>query len=231
MDEATFQAHAATLGVVLGDAQVERLWVLAERLVRWNRAVRLVGDARWETLIRLHLLDSLAASRQLRPEPGERVLDMGTGGGLPALPLAILYPEVEIWAVDSDRRKCAFVKTTAAALGLPRVKAVAARLEGRPDAEGLPGVEWVVSRAYRPLPHFLEAAWSYARRGGQAVALVGPAVLGPDGGKNRQGGVPAGEASTVPGWQLEAVDRYRLPGGDEQRGLLRYRRVSRETPP
>ena len=121
-----------------------------------------------------HLVDSLALLPEVRG--AATLLDMGSGAGLPGIPLAIALPSLEVTCCDTVAKKVAFVKAVAAELDL-RVRGVAARAEGKPEREGLPLAEVVVSRAFaepgalaaagRPLPGAWRAGARHpgARRG------------------------------------------------------------------
>src|ERR1700704_6099816 len=125
--------HAARLGITLGDAQLARLDQLGAALREGNRKVnltRITDPAEIETR---HFLDSLSAALPLldRLRQGEplRLIDVGSGGGMPGLPLKIAFPQLRVTLVESVRKKAAFLSETVAELGLSDVQVVALRAE------------------------------------------------------------------------------------------------------
>jgi 16S rRNA (guanine527-N7)-methyltransferase len=133
-----------------------RLAALAALLREWNAKLNLVSRADVENLERRHLAACLAPLKFLRLEPGATVLDVGTGGGLPGLPLAICYPQAKFLLVDSIGKKIRAVEDIAMRLGLNNVEARQAR------AESLTGqFDFVLGRAVAGLPEF--TGWVRAR--------------------------------------------------------------------
>lgn len=150
----------------------------------WNAKINVISRADVPNLYERHVLHSLALARGGWIHNGDRVLDIGCGGGFPVVPLAILMPEVHFTAVDSVGKKIRVVQGVASELGLSNVEARNCR------AESLDGCwDWVVSRAVAPLGSLLEwSAGLYSKgllslKGGdlgveieQAKAVYGPAV-------------------------------------------------------
>src|SRR5512138_571554 len=117
----------------------------ADRLLAWNRKVNLTAVTDPAELAEKHLVDSLV----LLPALGaaRTLLDVGSGGGLPGVPLACARRDLAVTCCDSVAKKVAFVKAVAADLGV-NVRGVVARAGGAPEAEGLPRADAVVSRAF-----------------------------------------------------------------------------------
>jgi len=133
-----------------------RLGELAALLREWNAKLNRVSPADVENLERRHLAACLAPLKFLRLEPGATILDVGTGGGLPGLTLAICYPQAKFLLVDSIGKKIRAVEDMANRLGLKNVEARQAR------AEALTGqFDFVLGRAVAALPEF--AGWVRAR--------------------------------------------------------------------
>ncbi|UHD18836.1 16S rRNA (guanine(527)-N(7))-methyltransferase RsmG [Thiocapsa bogorovii] len=117
---------AARLGVALDGAAHDRLLRLIALLGRWNRAYNLTAVRDPFEMVAKHLLDSLAVTPFLF---GDSILDLGTGAGLPGLPLAIVEPQRRFWLLDSNQKKLRFVRQAVLELRLHNVEAVHARIE------------------------------------------------------------------------------------------------------
>ncbi len=113
----------------LNDAQMRLFADLPPLYAEWNARVNLISRKDTEHFLERHLLHSLALTYFLRPNPGDRLLDIGTGGGFPGIPLAIRYPECQFHLVDSIGKKIKVVNEIAGELGLSNVKAEQARVE------------------------------------------------------------------------------------------------------
>ncbi len=169
-------------------------------LLKWQGRVRLVGRTDARTLAVVHLADALTVLPFLAHLPaGARVVDVGTGAGLPGIPLALARPDLVFELVEPDHRKAAFVKAAVAGLGLRGVRVHARRAEGRPAEEGIPTGDLVVSRAFRAPEGWLALARHYARPGGRVVAMM--AAQAPDD--------EAGLVALGAPWDLELVQVWR----------------------
>jgi 16S rRNA (guanine527-N7)-methyltransferase len=155
------------LGLAASPEQIERLLAFLGLLGKWNRVYNLTAIDRPAEMVRLHLLDSLAVSPYLG---GSRVLDVGTGAGLPGIPLAILDPQREFVLLDSNAKKTRFVTQAAIQLGLSKVRVVHARVEQFQDT---PGFDRVICRAFAALPDIVAQTRRLLRPGGIILALKG----------------------------------------------------------
>ena len=157
---------ARTLGLDLGDAQIDLLLAYMDWLHKWNKVYNLTALRHPDEMLSHHLIDSLTAVGPLQrhiasqrqqgalPQTGPvQVLDVGSGGGLPGVVLAICLPDVRVTCVDTVNKKAAFIQQVAVALRLPNLKGLHARVE---TVQG--GFDVVTSRAFASLVDF--TAWS-----------------------------------------------------------------------
>jgi 16S rRNA (guanine527-N7)-methyltransferase len=149
-----------------------------ELLLEKNAAINLTAAKTIEELRTRHLEDSLQLLALPEVQEAKTALDLGTGGGLPGIPLAIARPELRVTLVDATQKKVRAVQEFIEQLGLTNAVAVAGRAE-----EMAHEVAWrqrfdlVVARAFAPLPSLLEYAAPFCRMGGHLVAFQGPDVL------------------------------------------------------
>ena len=162
----------AQLGLELSPDAQRRLLAYADELLKWNEKVSLTTITRTDEVVDKHLLDSLAVVPEI--QGATHLLDLGAGAGLPGIPLAIALPGLRATLVDAVAKKVAFMKSGAVKGGVAdRVKALHVRAEGRPEKEGLPRVDLVISRAFMDVGPFLLLAREYLAPGGRVVAMLG----------------------------------------------------------
>lgn len=134
----------------LSENQITAFGSLQPLYTEWNSQINVISRKDIEALYERHVLHSLAIAKFIRFTPGTRILDVGTGGGFPGIPLAILFPEVKFHLVDSIGKKIKVVKAVAENLGLENVTAEQVRAEQIRQK-----FHFVVSRAVTRLPEFV----------------------------------------------------------------------------
>ena len=170
--------RAAAMGLALGGEAARRLSAYQALLEDWNTRVNLTGNASFDALLDMHLMDSLTplTVNGLLPD-GAAVIDVGSGAGLPGIPLAVLRPDLKITLLDSLGKRVKFLEAAIGALELKNVTAVHARAEDAAhDARYRERFDIALARAVAALPVLLELLLPFVRTGGKAVAYKGPSV-------------------------------------------------------
>jgi len=160
-------AGIAALGLTLPDGAEAKLLAYLALLDKWNRVYNLTAVRDAERMVSHHLLDSLGAVPFFQ---GETVLDVGSGGGLPGIPLAIARPELQVTLIDSIAKKTAFLLQAKAELGLKNLNVVTGRVEDfRPES----GFDVVTSRAFSDLREFVTLTRHLLKPSGHWLAMKG----------------------------------------------------------
>ena len=162
----------------LGDVRLPRdardkLAAYLDLLVRWNRTYNLTAIREPERMVTHHVLDSLAVLPHLEEREGHEslsLLDVGSGAGLPAIPLAIARPAWRVVALDSNHKKGAFIQQAVNELALANVEAAVARVE---DYRGRAPFDVVISRAFSDLATFAESSARHLAPRGRLIAMKG----------------------------------------------------------
>lgn len=158
---------AAAMGVALEVKQCRRLLAYIVLLDKWNRAYNLTGVRTRAAMVGTHLFDSLSALPHLQ---GSRVIDVGSGAGLPGIPLAIACPERQFVVLDSNGKKTRFCAQAAGELELDNVAVERTRVEDYRPARPF---DTVISRAFADLGRYLEATRHLVGSGGRLLAMKG----------------------------------------------------------
>ena len=212
--DVALRAGCQTLGLELDEAQIAKLLDFMGLLQKWNKVYNLTAVRHPEEMLTHHLLDSLAAVAPLRRHlaqqggAGRRLLDVGSGGGLPGVVFAICCPDLDVSCVDTVAKKAAFIQHAAAALQLSNLHGLHARVEN------LDGPFDVVScRAFAALADF--TAWSR-----QALAPHGVWLA-------MKGRHPQDEIDALPGdVQVFHVEQLTVPGLQAERCIVWLRPVA-----
>lgn len=158
----------AAMGSDAADPEVRQLAEYLRLIEKWNRVHNLTAVRETDQMVVMHLLDSLTILPYV--SESRRIVDVGTGAGLPGIPIAILRPQIEVTLLDSSHKKVAFLEQARADLGLPNIEPVCARVEQwRPER----GFDVVVSRAFAELGEFVAAAQHLVAPGGRMLAMKG----------------------------------------------------------
>jgi len=192
---------AAALDVALVAAQVATLERYLDLLEKWNRVYNLTAIRERSRMVTHHLLDSLAVLPHVR---GPRVLDVGSGAGLPGIPIAIAGPALHVALLESNHKKSAFLTQAVAELQLANVQVVTERIESWQTETRF---DTIVSRAFAEL--------------GEFASLAGR-LLAPQGVLAAMKGVhPFEEIERLPkAFRVQEVVRLRVPGLDAERHLV-----------
>lgn len=194
------------LGVEASDAAVAKTAEFATLLDRWNKTYNLTSVREIARFVPLHLLDSLALLPYLH---AGTLLDVGSGAGLPGIPLAVMRPDMQVTLLDSNSKKSAFQQQAVIELGLGNVEVVSRRVEQfRPPA----GYAQIVSRAFSELADFVGLTGHLLAPGGRWLAMKGL--------------YPGQEIGRLPqDVVVEAVHKLVVPGVDGDRHLVVIKRV------
>ncbi len=139
------------LGLTVSEAQIDQLLLFVQLLQKWNKAYNLTAIAEPQEIISKHILDSLSVLEHLR---GEYILDIGSGAGLPGIPLAIMCPEKIFTLLDSNAKKTRFIQQVSIELGLKNAQVVQQRVEQYSPNQT---IDTLVSRAYASSSKLLAA--------------------------------------------------------------------------
>jgi len=207
--EGALRRGAEALGLALSDAQSARLLAYGELILKWNKVYNLTALRDPELVLSHHLLDSLSIIGPLQRErPGStRLLDVGSGAGLPGAVIAIMRPDIAVSCVDAVAKKAAFVRQVAAELGLVNLNGMHSRVEA------IGGTYDVISsRAFASLPDFFNLSAHLMLEDGIWMAM-----------KGKQ---PTDELAQLPsGVEVFHVEQLTVPGLDAERCVVWARKV------
>jgi 16S rRNA (guanine527-N7)-methyltransferase len=195
----------AEMGLAIPEGAANRMLDYLDLLAKWNRIYNLTAVRKPEQMLTRHLLDSLAILPYVK---AGRIVDVGSGAGLPGIPLALAMPDSRFVVLDSNSKKTRFMQQAKADLGLDNLEVVHERVEDyRPEQR----FDTVVSRAYSSLSGMLESTAHLLKEDGVNLAMKGV--------------YPLAELDAIPaGYELVGVEQLHVPGLDADRHVVIIRR-------
>lgn len=193
---------AKVMGLNLDDTACQKLATYLSLLEKWNKTYNLTSIRKPRDMLTLHLLDSLSIASHVSSVDGSRLLDVGTGPGLPGIPLAIVYPQLPVFLLDSNIKKTRFLTQSKIELGLGNVTVLHDRVE---DVRGQ--FPQIVSRAFASLEKMVEVCGHLLAEDGEFLAMKGQK--------------PEDEMSAITSaFEIKNVVRLEVPGCEAERHLI-----------
>jgi len=213
---------AQEFGIELSPEELDRFDAFTRLLLLWNRKFNITRITEPEEIAVRHYLDSLAPLAFVKPSKGASIIDIGTGGGMPGIPLKIARPDIKLWLLDAVRKRLTYILEAAGEMGLSDVKVVHSRAEdaGR-DRLFREQYDFAVSRAVARLRLLSELCLPLTRVGGTFIAYKGPDV--------EEELEEAKRALKLLGGEVESVHKFTLPRGGEARTLI-FIKKKKKTP-
>ena len=220
--EEILAARATEAGIPLTAEQIGQFSVYHEMLLDWNTRMNLTALTAPEDVAVKHIIDSLTAYDAARFDGARTLIDVGTGAGLPGIPLAVYAPHLTVTLLDSLNKRVRFLTEVTAAMGLQNVRCIHARAEeAARTAEHRAAYDIAVSHAVARLPVLLEYTLPFVRVGGTLLALKGRAYA--------EEQKEARRAAEVLGGGRITARPVHLPGLDDVRAILTVTK-ERQTP-
>ena len=203
---AELSAGVASLGLPITEEQIEKMLAYLALLVKWNSIYNLTSIRDPQDMVKQHLLDSLSAVHAFTQ--AKNVLDVGSGGGLPGIILAIVFPSTSISMIDIVNKKTAFLTQVKAELKLKNVTVHTGRVELLKVENKF---DVITSRAFSELNNFVNWSHHLLQEGGRFLAMKGVS--------------PSHEIERLPeGWQVENIEPLHVPGLHVERHLVVIRK-------
>ena len=220
--EEILAARAAEAGIPLTAEQIGQFSVYHEMLLDWNTRMNLTALTTPEDVAVKHIIDSLTAYDAALFDGARTLIDVGTGAGLPGIPLAVYAPHLTVTLLDALNKRVRFLTEVTASMGLQNVRCIHARAEeAARTAEHRAAYDIAVSRAVARLPVLLEYTLPFVSVGGTLLALKGRAYA-----EEQKEGQRA--AAVLGGGRITARPVH-LPGLDDVRAILTVTK-ERQTP-
>lgn len=200
--------ETAPLGLSLSPQQLASFEAYAAELIKWNKKVNLTAITKDNEIAIKHFVDSLALAPYITA--GDRLLDIGSGAGLPILPLKIINPETIMVSVDAVAKKIHFQRHVIRVLGLQNIEAIHTRIEDLQKTHRH-SFSVITSRAFTRLDRFVSLAAPLLAEGGVLIAMKGDHADGEI--------VEADDVLHSGGFTVDSVRRYSLPLGMGERAI------------
>ncbi len=210
------RAWLKSFHVEISDTQLQLLGAYLDLIVLWNKKVNLVGAAQPDRIVEELFFDSLLPARYLPPEG--MVLDIGSGGGIPAIPLKILIPTLDFLLLEPKRKKSNFLKEAIRALKLDGAKVLRTRIEELPQGFQKEGFHIITARAVMEPERILDIATDHLADGGTMVLFLGGMEAGKGTGKKRSF-ENFKELARSKGFKEEKLIFYKLPTRGTKRAI------------
>jgi 16S rRNA (guanine527-N7)-methyltransferase len=198
------------LGLNLSVSNIADLELFLQEMGRWNQIHNLTAIEGEQDSVRLHLIDSIAVlpiMRQFLKGPSPKIADLGSGGGLPAIPIAIVQPEWRLSLIEAVRKKTAFLQHVRGKLKLHNIEVLAERVEDVATQQSAQ-FDAVISRAFTNLARFLDLSLPFLKTNGLVFAMKGKRAD------------EEMQAVCMDDWQLLADEPLRIPNLSVERRLL-----------
>lgn len=199
----------AEMGINLSEECFQSFELFADELKKWNRKVNLTSLCKDVDIAIKHIIDALVFAA--RVQDGDQVLDIGSGAGVPAIPLKVARPAVRVVSVDAVGKKILFQRHVARLLALKDFEALHTRVEDL-HATHAGRFDVITSRAFSSLEMFVSLAAPLLKSGGRIIAMKGPHV---DNGFDR-----SGDELRHLGFEISSVETYSLPMNKGERSLV-----------
>jgi len=211
---------AEKLGVILEEQQINLFYQYMELIAEWNKRFNLTAISGQRDMVVKHFIDSLSVLKYI-PVDAESLIDVGTGAGMPGIPVKLAAPHIRVVLLDSVGKKVNFLKETISVLSLEGIEAVKGRAEELGKVKGYrESFDICTARAVAPLNILLEYTLPFVKVEGLLIAMKGK-----DAGEINQ----AEKALDILGGRVERVESLTLPGSDIKRNIILIKKF-RHTP-
>lgn len=197
----TLRQGVDAIGLKVSAMVLEKYIAYLTLLERWNATINLTAIRERERMVPLHILDSLTVIPWLRER--DTMLDVGTGAGLPGIPIALSLPELKVTLLESNQKKIAFLRQCKLELELTNVTIVGERVE-----QWAPEIQFdsIISRAFSDLPEFVMSTRHLLQEGGELLAM--------------KGAIPYDEINRLPADLITKITPLEVPGLSAERHLV-----------